>query len=114
MGTDTCVDAPLIYEILQGLIRKGETVRVDLQSRWVHGEGTLVSLDLSKRWAKRSLFKTLTGYDPKPTVRIHFNVLGGSIPNNIIEFELDELENHSHLSKAEFGWKLKVHQAHQQ
>jgi len=96
---------PLVYDILESLVRKGETIRVSLQT--FHGpraEGTLMKLVPINEL--RDIRGTLS-----KGIQIHYDSIVEETTPHPLEFSLDELENHSGLRKAQFGWLLTINHA---
>jgi hypothetical protein len=93
---------PLVYDILEGLIRKGETVRVNLQT--FHGpraEGTLMKM------VPLEELRDIRGILGKG-IRIHYDSITAETTPHPLEYRLEELENHSSLRKADLGWLLTI------
>lgn len=84
---------PLVCEIVQGLLKKGETVRVELHHGINHIEGTLVNL---------------RQVDSYSIVAIDYETLDNR-PHGSYTVSFQELEQHSRLRQIDVGWQLTIH-----
>lgn len=92
---------PLVYDILEGLARKGETIRVSLQTGSHRAEGTLVKM------VSLGELRDIRGALGKG-VRLHYDSISLETTPPALEFQMEELENHSNLKKIDVGWLLTV------
>ena len=92
---------PLVYDVLEGLIRKGETIRVNLQAFHARAEGALMKMEPIDEL--RDIRGTLG-----KGVRLHYDSIVLETTPPPLEFRLEELEHHSSLKKVDVGWLLTV------
>lgn len=96
---------PLVYDVVDGLLRKGETVRVSLQAYHApRAEGALLRMEPLDEL--RDIRGTLG-----KGVRLHYDSIVLETTPPPLEFRLEELEHHSSLKKIDVGWLLTVNHA---
>jgi hypothetical protein len=93
------VTKPLVYDILQGLLAKGTTVRVSLQTGSHRAEGTLMKM------VPLDELRDIRGKLSKG-IRIHYDSIAEESTPQPLEFRINELENFSSLKKVDVGFLL--------
>lgn len=95
-------EVPLIYEIVEGLLRKGETVLVDLHHRYFrHIGGVLTKLELI---GTLSPPLDILGQ----MVLVHHDSFTSDITPTPVALSLSNLENNSNLQRVDVGWLLTI------